>query len=106
MDERGRLPGATALAAWVPSAFCGDHEKSVSWLLRSMPPTTRPEPKNDSMVVVIDTALPWRSTTTKWLVPPGSRVASAAASGRPDGWPCTGACAAARGPIRARRLAT
>src|SRR5699024_6559696 len=83
MDERGRLPGAMALAAAPP----GCQEKSVSWLLSSIPPATRPEPKYDSIVVVIETALPSPSTTTKWLVPAGSAVSSAILSGAPAGRP-------------------
>ena len=41
------------------------------------PPTARPEPNSDSTVVVIETMLPSRSTTTKWEVPLASIVASA-----------------------------
>ena len=59
----------------------------MSWLLSSMPPTTRPEPKYDSIVVVMETALPHASTTTRWLVPDGSAVRSPALNGAPLGWP-------------------
>ena len=48
----------------------------MSWLLSTKPPTVRPEPNTDSTVVVIDTTLPSASTTTKWLVPADSVVAS------------------------------
>src|SRR5205085_11199756 len=58
IDERGRLPGATALAAGRPSASRGEKEKSVIWLLRKKPSTIRPDPKMLSTVVVIDTTLP------------------------------------------------
>ena len=40
IDERGRLPGATALAICVPSSVAGRNEKSVSWLFRRKPPVT------------------------------------------------------------------
>ena len=75
IEERGRLPPCTAFAtSWPPSV--GTKEKSVSWLLRTNPPTVRPEPKIDSTVVVMDTTSPSASTTTKWLVPADSVVAS------------------------------
>ncbi len=64
MDERGRLPGATAFATGRPSST-GRNEKSVSWLFRKNPPTARPEPNSDSTVVVIETTSPPASTTTK-----------------------------------------
>ena len=76
MDERGRLPPATALAAGVPSRFSGENEKSVSWLLRKKPWTIRPDPKMLSTVVVMETALPQRSTIEKWVVPLTSLVRS------------------------------
>src|SRR3546814_5727019 len=72
VDERGRLPPAIAFAAGT-GPLAGFQEKSVSWLLRKKPSTMRPDPKYDSIVVVIDTALPRASTMTMWLVPPGSR---------------------------------
>ena len=88
IDERGRLPGATALAAGRPSASTGEKAKSVIWLLRKKPPAIRPEPNRLSTVVVIETASPHWSTMTKWLVPAGSRVTSGARSaGAPGGVP-------------------
>src|SRR4029078_11430317 len=69
IDERGRLPGATALATARPSASTGAKEKSVSWLLRKKPSTIRPVPKMLSTVVVIDTTLPSPSRTMKCEVP-------------------------------------
>ena len=65
IDERGRLPGATAFATGRPEASTGRNEKSVSWLLRKKPPTARPEPNSDSTDVVIETTSPSASTTTK-----------------------------------------
>src|SRR3546814_9643030 len=67
IDERGRLPPAIAFAAGT-GPLAGFQEKSVSWLLRKKPSTMRPDPKYDSIVVVIDTALPRASTMTMWLV--------------------------------------
>ena len=58
IDERGRLPGATALAAGAPSSRSGSNEKSVSWLLRKKPAAMRPEPNTLSTVVVMLTAFP------------------------------------------------
>jgi hypothetical protein len=87
IDERGRLPGATALAAAVPSVCWGEKEKSVSWLLRKKPSTIRPLPNRLSTVVVIETTLPARSTITMWVVPPGSLVASAPTLGASLGTP-------------------
>src|SRR3546814_15537156 len=87
----------------------GFQEKSVSWLLRKKPSTMRPDPKYDSIVVVIDTALPRASTMTMWLVPPGSSVRSSAVAGAPCGWPAEGAGTAAgvasslRGAAKLRR---
>ena len=43
IDERGRLPGATALATGRPCASTGLNEKSVIWLLRKKPSTIRPD---------------------------------------------------------------
>src|SRR3546814_5195406 len=86
IDERGRLPPAIAFAAGT-GPLAGFQEKSVSWLLRKKPSTMRPDPKYDSIVVVIDTALPRASTMTMWLVPPGSSVGSSAVAGAPFGWP-------------------
>ena len=69
IEERGRLPGATALAAGAPSRCRGSNEKSVSWLFSRKPSTMWNAPNADSMVVVNDAALPCRSTTLMWLVP-------------------------------------
>ena len=103
IEERGRLPGAAALAAGAPSFSVGEKLKSVSWLLRKKPPTMRPEPKTLSTVVVIETTLPAASTMTKCEVPAASSVASGAnATGRDpaDGF------GAARSVIPAARAAT
>src|SRR5438045_3361848 len=83
IEDRGRLPGATALAAGVPSLLSGENEKSVSWLLRKNPSTIRPSPNTLSTVVVIATTSPQRSTTTKEDVPPGSLDASTPGCGAP-----------------------
>ena len=101
---RGRLRGATALAAGVPSDCFGAKEKSVSWLLRKKPPTMRPSPKMLSTVVVMETTLPHWSTTTKWVVPPGSRVWSGPKFGAPFGLPGRGG-GPATGPISLARAA-
>src|SRR3546814_20915147 len=69
------LPPAIAFAAGT-GPLAGFQEKSVSCLLRKKPYTMRPDPKYDSIVVVIDTALPRASTMTMWLVPPGPSVSS------------------------------
>ena len=53
MDERGRLPGWTALGSRRPSSSRAVKEKSVSWLLRKNPPTIRPDPNGLSTVVVM-----------------------------------------------------
>src|SRR3546814_20214574 len=66
IDERGRLPPAIAFAAGT-GPLAGFQEKSESWLLRKTPSTMRPDPKYDSIVVVIDTALPRASTKNQWL---------------------------------------
>src|SRR5690606_3897599 len=87
MDDRGRLPAATALAAGVPSDAVGTMEKSGSWLFRKKPPAIRPEPNRLSTVVVRLTALPCAATTTRCDVPAGSRVASAPTFGAPAGTP-------------------
>ena len=59
MELRGRLPGATLLATGAPSST-GRKLKSVSSLLSRKPRTMMRLPKNDSIVVVIETALPSR----------------------------------------------
>src|SRR5207248_8842199 len=105
IDERGRFPGATALAAGRPCASAGEKEKSVSWLFRKKPSTIRPVPKMDSTVVVIDTTLPAASRTMKCEVPVGSSVLSLAATGAPAGTPAAGGGPAA-GPINRARRAT
>ena len=69
MEERGRLPASTRLATGLPSSVVAK-EKSVSSLLSRKPLfVIRRAPKPSSMVVVIDTALPLRSTIEMWLVP-------------------------------------
>ena len=76
MEERGRLPGSTRLATGRPCSSAGAKLKSVSSLLSKKPPgrlgsvlTMRREPKPDSMVVVMASALPKASTMLMWLVP-------------------------------------
>src|SRR3954453_13322492 len=98
IDERGRLPAATALATGRPCASTGEKEESVSWLLRKKPSTMRPVPKIDSTVVVIETTLPAEARMMKCEVPVGSRVLSLAATGAPVGTPACGGGPAA-GPI-------
>ena len=105
IDERGRLPGATALAAGRPCASVGEKEKSVSWLLRKKPSTIRPVPKIDSTVVVIETTFPAESLTMKCEVPVGSSVLSLAISGASSGRPASGGGPAV-GPISRAREAT
>ena len=104
IDERGRLPAATALAIGAPSAVVGEKEKSVSWLLRKKPAAIRPEPKMLSTVVVMETAFPAASTMTMWEVPEGSAVASGARNTPPGGVPAE--AAPARPGARAAREAT
>src|SRR5688572_17941239 len=91
IEERGRLPPATAFATGAPSTT-GRYEKSVSWLSSTNPPTARPEPNSDSTVVVIETMFPSPSITTKWDVPLASIVASA------PRWIGAGTPAAGAGP--------
>ncbi len=76
MDERGRLPASTRLAAWRPWASTGARAKSVSSLLSIMPPAIRPDPKGASTVAVMETTSPAASTITKWVVPGASAVVS------------------------------
>src|SRR5215217_6174109 len=104
IDERGRLPAATALAAGAPSSRVGVNEKSVSWLLRKKPAAIRPEPNTLSTVVVMLTASPSASTTTKWDVPAGSVVASGPGKAPPGGVP--GWAAPVRPDASAAREAT
>ena len=68
MDDRGRLPGATAFATGRPP-ISGRNEKSVSWLFSTIPRTTMRDPNASSTVVVSATALPAPSTIERWLVP-------------------------------------
>ncbi len=97
IDERGRLPAATALATGRPCSSTGENEKSVSWLLRKNPSTIRPVPKMLSTVVVMETTLPSASRTIRCDVPVGSSVRSAPATRAPAGTPGdrrrTGGCA-------------
>src|SRR5512135_2683695 len=62
IELRGRLPGCTRFATGNPSDR-GVNEKSVSWLFNRKPRTITREPNTSSIVVVIDSALPKRSTT-------------------------------------------
>src|SRR3954464_12646101 len=91
IDERGRLPAATALATGRPCASVGEKEKSVSWLLRKKPSTIRPGPKMLSTVVVIDTTLPSAPPAMGCEVPVGASVLSAAINGASSGRPGSGA---------------
>ena len=68
IELRGRLPGATRLATAPPSST-GRKLKSVSSLLSRNPRTMMRLPKNASIVVVIETALPSRSTIEICVVP-------------------------------------
>jgi hypothetical protein len=68
MDDRGRLPGATAFATGRPP-ISGRKEKSVSWLFSTIPPATVRAPNTSSTVVVSETTLPVPSTMERWLVP-------------------------------------
>jgi len=63
----------------------------------------RPEPKRLSTVVVMETTLPSPSTMTKWVVPPGSCVASGARTPAPRGLPGAGGAPATSLGIRAAR---
>src|SRR6186713_1980061 len=74
IDESIRLPGAIALASrpTTPNKFGtpGLAEKSsISLFSRNPAPrTTSPHPWLPLSVVVLETALPHRSTTEKWVV--------------------------------------
>jgi hypothetical protein len=103
IEERGFLPGATALAMASPRSSTGRKLKSVSWLLRKKPATKRWDPNSDSTVVVIETTLPMRSTTTKWLVPGTSAVASRPRAGAPGGSPASTTAIARDGDTSAAR---
>ena len=76
MDDRGRLPGARALAMGQPSASWVSKLKSVSSLFRRNPCAMTREPKPFSIVVVIDKALPWLSTIEIWVVEGSSSALS------------------------------
>ncbi len=106
IEDRGRLPPATAFATGRPAASTAVNEKSVSWLFRKNPPTARPEPNSDSTEVVIEITSPWSSTMTKWLVPGTSSVASnpERVITAPGGVPASGVPATARSPISCARL--
>src|SRR6056297_2549957 len=79
IDDRGRLPGATALAIGTPSA-CDRKEKSVSSLFNRKPLVIKREPKPFSIVVVMDRALPYWSTIEICDVDGSSRLSSSAQS--------------------------
>ena len=57
IEDRGRLPGASALAIGTPSRWVRKL-KSVSSLFKRNPPTISREPNAFSIVVVIEAALP------------------------------------------------
>src|SRR3546814_1826047 len=78
IELRGRLSASTRLATGRPSAR-GAKEKSVSSLFSMKPRAMRCEPNAPSMEAVMDTALPWASTTERWEVE--------------GGFGCRGACA-------------
>ena len=72
---RGRFRGWMRFATGLPSR-CGVNEKSVSWLFSKKPPTRprprftiRRAPKASSMVVVMASAWPHRSSTEMCEVP-------------------------------------
>jgi hypothetical protein len=62
MEDRGRLPGPGLLAISLPCSSRGRNEKSVSSLFSKNPATMRRDPNADSMVFVVETALPFLST--------------------------------------------
>ncbi len=74
MEERGRLPGAMALAAlWMRPKALGvpalEVKSSISSLRRKpRGSTVTPEPKPKVRVEVLETALPSASTTEKGVV--------------------------------------
>src|SRR3546814_13523051 len=96
IDERGRLPPAISFAAGT-GPLAGLQEKSVCWWLRKKPSPMRPDPKHDSIVVVIDTALPRAYTMPMWTVPPGSFVWYYAGGGASCGWEAASRSAACGG---------
>ena len=69
MELRGRFPPSTRLAMGLPSLSAGENEKSVSSLFNRKPRTMTPLPKELSIVVVMESALPKRSMIETWLVP-------------------------------------
>ena len=77
IDERGRLPGASALAIGTPS-LCVRKLKSVSSLFSRNPLVISRDPKAFSMVVVIDATLPKLSTIEICEVDGNSRLSSSA----------------------------
>ncbi|MNN51127.1 hypothetical protein D3C81_1657460 [compost metagenome] len=68
IELRGRLPGCTRFATGTPSTE-GTGLKSVSSLFSRKPLVMWYEPSPDSMVVVIDTTLPYLSCSDRWVVP-------------------------------------
>ena len=61
IDERGRLPGSNRLAIGTPSLWVLN-EKSVNSLFSRNPLVINREPNPFSIVVVIDSTLPYWST--------------------------------------------
>jgi hypothetical protein len=104
IELRGRLPASTRLATGLPFSS-GAKEKSVSWLLRRKPRTIRREPKPSSIVVVIETALPRRSTIETCVVDGSSSASSVPrAAVESGGVPGCATLSEASGRISAARL--
>ncbi len=79
IEERGRLPGASALAIGMPSVWVWKL-KSVNSLLSRKPCTINRDPKAFSIVVVIDATFPKLSTIEIWDVDGNSMLSSSAQS--------------------------
>ena len=90
IELRGRFSGCTRLATRLPSASRSVNEKSVNWLLSKKPRTICRLPKPFSIVVVMEIALPLRSTIDMWLVDGRFSEVSVPAVLAPEGMPATG----------------
>ncbi len=101
---RGRLPGSMRLATSRPSGSWKEEEKSVISLFSRKPRTKILLPNSLSMVVVMLSALPSRSTATKWLVEGSSSASSLPRdSSLPSGSPGSATFMLRSGRIRAPR---
>ena len=80
IELRGRLPGATALAA---AGRCDRRAEGEVGELVVEQKARRPQARAEgrSMVVVMASTLPSRSTIEKWLVPGCSTVSSSPGAG-------------------------